>query len=78
MHTNACIAGCRSAWALKLGGVIVVEKVLSQLAKRNIVVIEDVFARGKEFHVFINNIARVEVNNGIIRDLWATVSVITP
>ena len=78
MHPNACISGCGSAWALKLCWVIIVEKVLAQLAKRNVVVIEDVFAHGKELNVFINNIAGVEVNNGISRDLWAGVGVITP
>ena len=48
MHTNPRIAGCRSAGALKLGGVIVIKKVLSQLAKRYVVVIKDIFSHGKE------------------------------
>ena len=77
MNSNPRISGCGCAWSHERGGLIVLEKVLSQLPKRSVVVVENVTPHCKQFYILGYDIAGIKVNHFIVGDLWMYILVIT-
>src|SRR5664279_5273473 len=76
MYADAGITGCRCTRPHECRCLIVLEKILTQLSKRSVVIVKNVATRRKQLNIFGYNIAGIKVNHGIVGYLWVEILIV--